>query len=306
GLGAAAPVRARGWVELDAAGHEHAPSAAEAKRLSALDSKEKQSLESLLDGRVKQLRGEGRLSPDERTAWTVYDFTTGEELVSINEDVRLQSASLVKPFLALAYFHEVEARRLRYDRRAREKMTLMIQRSDNRAADWVMRRLGGPARVQRLLKHTYPSMLKDLQIVEYIPRSGRTYRNKASARDYSRFLLALWRDALPGSKEIKRLMGLPKRDRIYSGTDLPEDTGVMSKTGSTRHLCGDMGVLEARTADGREYPYAIVGLIEKRAPARHYIPWLRSRGNVIRDISGLVYRSIGQLHGFAPGELAAR
>ena len=161
--------------------------------------------------------------------------------------------------------------------------------------------------MSRLLKKEYGALLPDLELVEYIPAGGRTYRNKASAGDYGRFLLALWRGELPGSDEIRRLMSLPKRDRLRTGArEVPLDTGDVSKTGSTRHLCGDMGVLLARTADGREYPYALVGLIEKRAPARNYIRWLHARGDVIREISGLVYNGIGERHWFTRSQLAAR
>jgi beta-lactamase class A len=256
-------------------------------------------LAAMLDEHVKQLRREGRLAADERTAWSVYDFTTNETLVEINADLELQSASLVKPFLALAYMSKVEKGKLVYDDESRRQMTRMIQASDNGAADWVMRRLGGPAAVQKLLRAEYGAILTGVEIKEYIPWNGRTFRNKATARDYSRFLLALWRDELPGSKEIKRLMGLPKRDRLRTGVPLPSDMGVVDKTGSTSRLCGDIGVLTAKGPDGREYSYALVGIIEKQSRARNYLSWMRSRGDVIRYVSYMVYRSVGALHGFA-------
>lgn len=257
-----------------------------------------QQFETLIDDHIKLLRRQGRLAPDERTAWSVYDFTTGEMLVEINPDIELQSASLVKPFLALAFMHEVAKGKLVYDDHGRREMERMIQLSDNGSADWVMRQVGGPAAVERVLRENYGSLLHGVEIKEYIPRDGRTYRNKASARDYSRFLLALWRDELPNSEEIKRLMGLPKRDRLRTGVPLPVDTQVFSKTGSTSRLCGDIGVLLARGADGKQYPYTLIGIIEKQSRARHYFGWLRSRGNVIREISGMVYARLGQLHGF--------
>ena len=271
----------------------------DAHALALAQAAERKLLENLIDEHIKIERRKGRLSPDERTAWSVYDFTTGKMLVEINTDIELQAASLIKPFLALAFMHEVDEGRLTYDEQSRRQMELMIQHSSNRAADWVMRRVGGPARVQRLLKKNYGSILKSVRITEYIPRDGRTYRNKASARDYSRFLLALWRDELPHSQEIKRLLGLPKRDRLRTGVPLPEDIQVYDKTGSTSHLCGDIGVVQARGPDGRLYAYTLVGIIEKRRPARHYTRWLESRGNIIREISGLVYTSLGAWHGFA-------
>jgi beta-lactamase class A len=260
---------------------------------------ERRDLEDSVAQHVRQLRRQGRLAADENTAWSVYDFTTGEKLVEINADIKLQAASLIKPFVALAYLHQAQKGAVPYDWEARQRLERMIQHSDNSATNWAMRRLGGPAAVQDLLRRNYGAMLQGVEIVEYIPPGGRTYRNLASARDYSRFLLSLWREELPGSAEIKRLMALPKRDRLRTGVSLPQDTEVYSKTGSTSHLCGDMGVLLARGADGRQYAYALIGIIEKKHPARHYRRWLRSRGNVIREISGLVYRLMGDMHGLA-------
>jgi len=270
-----------------------------AEQAAAGQSAEHRELEEMLIDRVNMMRRQGRLAPDERTAWSVYDFTTGETLAEINADLELQSASLVKPFLALAYMSEVAKGHLSYDRQARREMTKMIQVSDNNAADWVMRKVGGPAAAARILHEQFGAILPGVEIEEYIPRSGRTYRNRASARDYSRFLLALWRGELPGSDEIKRLMALPKRDRLRTGVPLPRGIQVYSKTGSTSHLCGDMGVITARGPDGKQYSYALVGIIEKQSPARHYLTWLRSRGNVIRYVSYLVYRQVGAIHGFA-------
>ena len=303
GLGEAAAVPSQHWVEVSedgvlAGAGEESVDAAEAAQTA-----EKRRIEELIDEYVKELRRHGRLTPDERTAWSVYDFTTGEKLVEINADLQLQAASLVKPFVALAFFHEAAQGRQQYDEEARRQLERMIQRSSNSATNWVMKKLGGPAAVQRLLKERYGGILESVEIVEYIPAGGRTYRNKASAGDYSRFLLALWRGELPDSDEIKRLMALPKRDRISTRTEVPEDTEVYSKTGSTRHLCGDMGVLQTKGADGRQYAYTLIGIIEKRQPARHYNRWLRARGNIIREISSLVYRGINEIHGLTTASI---
>ncbi|MCX5797215.1 MAG: serine hydrolase, partial [Elusimicrobia bacterium] len=262
---------------------------------------QRRGLEAMVQEHVRQLHRQGRLAKDENTAWSVYDFTSGEKLVEINGDLKLQAASLIKPFIALAYMHQAKQGILAYDDAARGRLERMIQHSDNNATNWALRKLGGPAAVQSLLRRNYGSLLANVEIVEYIPRGGRTYRNRASAGDYSRFLLALWREELPGAVEIKRLMALPKRDRLRTGADLPQDTEDFSKTGSTSHLCGDMGVLLAKAPDGREYAYALIGIIEKRHAARHYFRWLHSRGDIIREMSGVFYRVIASMHGFGAG-----
>ena len=176
-------------------------------------------------------------------------------------------------------------------------MERMIQHSSNRSTNWVMRHVGGPQAVQALLEKHYPAIFKDLHLVEYIPRGGRTYRNKASISDYSRFLYALWNNELPAASEIKRLMALPGADRLYTGVeDLPAGTQVYNKTGSTSRVCGDMGILIVKGENGKRYPYILIGVIEKQNRARPYTTWIRSRGDVIRNVSNLVYQDIAERH----------
>ncbi len=254
-------------------------------------------LEQAVENYIKRLRASGAIARDERTAWSVYDFTTGEKLVTINEDVQFQAASMVKPFFAMAFFHQVDQGKLVYGPESRKHMRRMIQYSNNYSTNWVLRQVGGPAAVQTILTRYYGNVFQDVHIVEYIPSGGRTYRNKASAHDYSRFLYSLWREELPGSAEIKRLMSLPAGNRLYTGaSSVPPGTELLNKTGSTARLCGDMGILVVKDRQGRRYPYTLIGVIEKNGRARNYTSWIRSRGNVIREVSNIVYEEISRQH----------
>ena len=259
-----------------------------------------------VDRFLQEQRRKGRLSLDERTSWSVYDLDLDEKLVGIQDETPLQAASLIKPAFALAYFHRVAEGKLSYGPVGRRKLEAMIQHSNNRATNWVLRQLGGPAAVQELLAGHYAHLLPGIRVVEYIPWGGRTYRNTASAGDYVRLLRALWRDELPGSREIKRLMALPNPDRLLAGSRvIPPDTRIYDKTGSTKHLCGNMGILEVAGADGRRHAYAIVGVIEKRRPATHYGSWIRSRGRLIRDVSDIVYQGVTLRSRFQTAGVAA-
>ncbi|MCP4996966.1 MAG: serine hydrolase, partial [Gammaproteobacteria bacterium] len=260
--------------------------------------KEVRNLELAVEDYIKRLREEGKIASDERTGWSVYDFTTGEKLVTINEDLQFQAASLVKPFIAAAFFHKVKQGDLVYGRKSRKHMKRMIQHSNNASTNWVMRKVGGPSRVERILKRHYPRIFRETRVVEYIPAGGRTYRNKASIHDYSRFLYALWKEEIAGATEIKRLMSLSRSNRIYTGAQIPEGTDVFNKTGSTSRLCGDMGILIVKGRDGKRYPYTLIGVIEKQQPARNYTRWIRARANVIRNVSNIVYKGIAQHHDF--------
>jgi beta-lactamase class A len=254
-------------------------------------------LEAAVEDYIDGLRREGKIEADERTGWSVYDFTTGQKLVTINEDMEFQSASLVKPFIAAAFFYKVEQGELIYGPTSRRHMRRMIQHSNNASTNWVTRKVGGPRAVERLLKRQYPAIFQNTHVVEYIPANGRTYRNKASIHDYSRFLYAIWKGNIAGAKEIKRLMALPGSDRIFTGArEVPRGTRVYNKTGSTARLCGDMGILSVKGKDGKRYPYTLIGVIEKEHSADNYTTWIRSRSDVIRNVSNIVYRGIAEHH----------
>ena len=151
--------------------------------------------------------------------------------------------------------------------------------------------------MERILKRQYPGIFQETHLVEYIPADGRTYRNKASIHDYSRFLYAVWTEDIAGAGEIKRLMSLPGSDRIYTGArEIPKGTEVYNKTGSTARVCGDMGILNVRGRDGKRYPYTLIGIIEKQQRAHDYTTWIRSRSDVIRNVSSIVYQGIAQHH----------
>jgi len=304
GLEAAAAVRSRNWKFVDADGVRPASSASAAtqsvprsRMTSAERAREIRGIEAAVEDYIKRLRREGKIAPDERTGWSVYDFTTGEKLVTINEDVQFQAASLVKPFIAAAFFHKVKTGELIYGPRSRRHMERMIQRSDNASTNWVLRQLGGPRTVERLLKRHYPRIFQETRLVEYIPANGRSYRNKASIHDYSRFLYAVWKDGITGSREIKRLMSMPGSDRIYTrAREIPKGTRVYNKTGSTARVCGDMGILSVKGPGGKRYPYTVIGIIEKQQRSENYTAWIRARSDVIRNVSNIVYQGIARHH----------
>ncbi|MBN2062801.1 MAG: serine hydrolase [Deltaproteobacteria bacterium] len=257
------------------------------------------SLQHQVNSYIQKLRRAGNIPPDERTAWSVSDLTTGHKLVSINEDRPLQAASMIKPFLAQAYFfcHERDSHTYPYDELIRQKLEEMICKSDNEAANFFINRIAGdlpvnqrPHRVERVLKSHAGGIFRQTSIVEFIPTNGRTYRNMASALDYSRFLSAMFEDRLPFVNEIKYYMGLPKRNRIKDGAaDVPQTVDLYDKSGSTAQVCGDMGVVVARNANGHPHCYTFIGIIQKDKRAADYGTWMRHRGNVIREVSGLVY-----------------
>jgi beta-lactamase class A len=298
GLDAVSPIKAQNWQEV---GNTPLPKTIQTVAgpiPNTSHSKELKGLEKAVEAYIDELRRAGKIAKDERTGWSVYDFTTGKKLVTINEDVQFQAASLVKPFIVAAFFHKVKQGKLKYGPKSRRHMQRMIQYSDNASTNWVIRHVGGPQSVQQILKQHYPAIFQDTLLVEYIPANGRTYKNRASVHDYSRFLYAVWNKQIAGASEIKRLMALPGADRLYTGVpEVPRGTRVYNKTGSTAQLCGDMGILSVKGADGKRYPYILIGIIEKQRSAQNYTTWIRSRSEIIRKVSAIVYKGVIAQHG---------
>ena len=276
------------------------PSLAEAARGS--------SLQSQVVGLVKRLRAQGAIRADEKTSWSVYDFTGRKKLVSVNEEIPRQAASMVKPLVAQAFFYTMEEQgsRLRYSSAVRNTMERMIRKSNNSATNEIMQIVSryngnaGPRATEQVLKRHAPGLFRQTSIVEYIPANGRTYRNKASARDYSRYLFALWHKRVPYADEMLALMALPNNNRITRGvSSIPSNVRVYDKTGSTARLCGNMGIIECYDRRGRPRPYTFIGIIEKSRRTTAYGAWITKRSNVIRKVSGQVYQYMREQHHLA-------
>jgi beta-lactamase class A len=266
------------------------------------------SLQSQVVTQIKRMRAEGKIRSDEKTSWSVYDFTAGNKLVSINEEIPRQAASMIKPFVAQAFFFTAKEQgsRLRYTSSIRDTMERMIRKSNNSATNEIMQIVSryngnaGPRATEAVLKRYGAGVFGQTSIVEYIPADGRTYRNKASARDYSRFLYALWNDRMPYSRELLDLMALPNHDRITQGvSNIPSNVRVYDKTGSTARLCGNMGIIECRDRRGRPCPYTFIGVIEKGSRSSAYGTWITNRSNAIRQVSNLVYNYMRDQHRLA-------
>ncbi|MGE4559506.1 MAG: serine hydrolase [Desulfobulbus sp.] len=241
---------------------------------------------------LRKQRSKGKLQRQERTALVAYDLNNNTYLANINSQRSFQAASMIKPFVALAFFHQVDKGKLKYSSKHRQMMEQMIQHSDNQATNWFIRQLGGPAQCNALINRQYGRLFRQVRIREYIPPGGKTYKNSALPQDYVQFLKALWNKELPHSQEMLRVMSLPGRDRIFWGTDVPSGTLVYNKTGTTAHLCGDMGILVTKTKSGQRVPYAIVGIVERSSVPNNYKQWMVNGGGVIRDFSSLVYEEM--------------
>lgn len=286
---------------------------ASATKYSRIPSKIQKTIDSPLEASfelyIKNRRSRRVLSTTDRTSFVVYDISKNKKLVSINENRQMMAASLIKNFVMLAYFHEVRHGRQAHTDTNRGHLRAMIQRSSNPSTNYFIRLLGGPARVNRILKANYP-YFSQTRIVEYIPRGGRTYRNMTSARDLGTFFLRLWRGQLPHSEKMKWYFKLENGDYIYKKTYIPTSVHVYNKTGTVYGLVGDGGVLVLRDPQGVRRPYVFIGLMEDRTKTNRrnrwqsFTTWKNRRAYIMRRLSERAYKYIYENH--YGGNLARR
>ena len=259
------------------------------------------NLEANIDRYIKGLRFRGVLSNTDRTSFVVYDVTQQKKVVSINENQTMMAASLIKNFIMLAYFHEVKHKRLEHTAENRRQLRLMIQKSANTSTNHFIKLLGGTRGVQRILKWNYP-YFNQTRIVEYIPPTGRTYRNTTSARDLNKYYNQLWLGNLPYSNKMKYYLGLPNGDRMHDKTCIPSNVRVYHKTGTVYGLVGDSGVLAIIDSKGKQRAYIFTGLIEdqtktsNRNRSEAFWSWVGRRSDTLRRVSEAVYEYIYEVH----------
>ena len=257
--------------------------------------------EAGIDRYIKSNRYRGRLASTDRTSFVVYDISKGKKVVSINEDQPMMAASLIKNFVMLVYFHEVRQGRLHHTNQNRRHLKNMIQRSYNTSTNYFIRLLGGPNRVNQLLKWNYP-YFEHTRIVEYIPNGGRTYRNMTSAHDMNRFYNQLWLGRLPHSPKMKHYLRLPKGDRLYDKTCIPRGVHVYNKTGTVYGMVGDSGILVITDPKGKQRAYILTGIIEDRTKInlrnrfQSFGSWVSRRTEILRSVSEGVYEYIYERH----------
>ncbi len=258
-------------------------------------------LEQNIDDFVKRFRRSGPLASTDKTSFVVYDLSSGKKLVSINEEEKRMAASLIKNFVMLVYFHEVKNGRLTHTNKNRRHLRLMIKASSNVSTNYFINLVGGPSKANRILKANY-GFFEQTSIVERIPTTGRTYKNKTSARDLNKFYVQLWHDKLPYSGHMKYYLELPNGDYIYKKTRIPASVKVYNKTGTVYGLIGDSGIIVMRDPKGKLRPYVFTGLIEDTSKpyGRRRISfgaWVNQRASILRKTSerayGYIYNSYG-------------
>jgi beta-lactamase class A len=245
---------------------------------------------------VAEAEHAGILTPGHRHAWIVDDLTSGERLVAINEEELFQAACMAKPYTALAFLDCVSRGEFIYGERSVKNIEALLRYSSHTAEHWLVSQIGGASAVTEILQE-YQDIFPNTKIVNTIPRDGAEHENASCASDHAAFLKSIYQRRLPGSDELLRVMGLPKRNCFSTYVEaIPAGTIVHSKSGGNGYVCGDMGIIMARTAEGEPRPYIMVGLLQQSSKApdelQAWWQWLGTQRGVIRKASAAAYSAL--------------
>ena len=255
---------------------------------------------------IQDLKEKGRMFTEDNLSLIIKDLHSGKLVASINPTAQVKAASLIKVPLLQAYMIQRYRQKIGHTKKNQRDLVRMIRFSNNHSTNRILKLLGGPWRVRKILQQT--GLYRHLKLVEYIPKGGRTYLNKISADDLNRLFNQLWNRQILGpefssalnekaSDQMLYLLGLSSRqgvrDRLKDGTCFAADRSakIWNKTGFVRGLNGDVGIIEIKTPKGRR-PYSIISIIDR--PNYHSIrgsgnSWARRQSKLHRMISEMSY-----------------
>ncbi len=243
------------------------------------------------------LRGCGWLRPQEQARVFVYDHR-GCQLANIQAQHKTSAASLIKPFVMFAAYDKAHRQGIaphRFSAALQSQIDRMMRISSNSATNTMIRYVGdgdpqkGFKRIHQLLRR---HGMKHTQLVELIPRNGRTYRNTTTAQDLSILLSMIYRRRAVSaaySQLMLRVM-LFSRDNRGRTPYLRSHYHISAatKTGYTRRTNGVAGIVLAGRRLGRA-AYNLIAVVTRSSGAPNEWVWKRTSSPIVRRISEMTY-----------------
>lgn len=249
-----------------------------------LDRKGGKDLETQIDYFVKLARKRSILSSNDKTSFLVHDLSNDSSIVDINGRTPHMAASLIKPFVMVAAyekFHKAGS----VDTTVKADIDIMIKYSSNSATNRVIDYVGGLKAVQKSID-SY-SFNHHTQIVENIPRDGRTYKNKTSATDLAALLKNIHAGKIistTASQEMMTILDGYHYSRISAMVmPLKGVKALAGKTGYVYGLNGESAIIDFEK-NGTKMPFIFTSLVEnttKPYSKKREGYWATSTKNVI-------------------------
>lgn len=281
---------------------------------STEDGVDSSKLEKAIQGYIRDLKKKGWMYRADNLSLVIEDFHTGEVVASVNPTAQVKAASLIKVPILHAYMLQKYRKKIKHTKSNQRHLVRMIRYSDNKSTNRILRILGGPWAVRRILQKT--GVYRHVKLVEYIPADGRTYLNKISAEDLNRLFSRLWDREILGktfdsksnkkaSEQMLYILGLSSssraRDRLKDGTCFASDRSakIWDKTGYVRGLNGDVGIIEIDTKQGRR-SYSVISIIDRpnyKTIRGNSDRWARKQSRLHRRISEMTYAFFKERYG---------
>ena len=264
------------------------------------------ALETAIEQFIVDAKRKGQMYAEDNLSLIIKDLHSEKLVASINPTAQVKAASLIKVPILQAYMIHRYRGIIVHSQKKQLNLIRMIRFSDNPSTNRILKLLGGPWGVRKILEET--GLYRHLKLVEYIPKGGKTYLNKISAEDLNRLFIRLWNHQVLGaefseklnekaSDEMLHLLGLPSRngvkDRLKDGTCFARDNDarIWDKTGFVRGLNANVGIIEIKTPEGRR-PYSIISIIDRpnyRSIKGNGHTWARQQSQLHRRISEMSY-----------------
>ncbi len=276
------------------------------------------SPENIIQNTIAALRKNDKLPNRniEKSAWSVYDLRENKSIAQINEKEPMRAASMIKPFVALAYLLSrknpitpFEKEKVQfiidYDPKKLVSGKIAYGSSNAEKANYTTTQLmqavkentwhqGTPpeAVMAVLTKYLPKEVMNGVSIVETIPTSWQTYKNTLTTWSVMEFYKFIYQNkTVEPYKTLLALLMTPKRDAIADETSIPTKIRVANKSGYTGLSRGDGGIIFAFDKNGNEHPYIFVGMFS-RNNIKYNATDGKNRSNVIRTVSGKIYSSL--------------
>lgn len=213
----------------------------------------------------------GKITGD--VSFAVYDLDNDEYLVKHNENQPVVAASLIKPFWALAAYHN-KAAKSPFQSGIEANVREAIVVSDNRAANALLKTAGGAAQAQKTLREYG---FDGISVTESIPGNDRVTGNTLTAVDAIKFLGMIHTSHVTYSgkgaavapaflSRISHAMGAYNTSNLHDG--LPGVVDLRGKTGHISGIDGEMLHVTYSKQDGSLGHYALFVAVHDTAESR--------------------------------------
>lgn len=237
------------------------------------------------------------LQPFDKARILVFDHRQCK-LAAINQHLKTSAASLIKPFVMLAIYHEAHKRGIppyRFPAPLQSHINKMMRVSNNPSTNALIRYLGqgspikGAEVINKILRQYG---LGKTGIVELIPAGGRTYRNYTTAHDLHRlFALIYQRKAVSPaySRKMFEVMVASRDNRCRTPYLRSLGVAAATKTGYTRLTNGVAGIVFSGYGI-RRHPYTFVAVINRSSGSGNEWIWRKTSTPILQRLSEMTYQ----------------